>query len=978
MDLLAQIEANVQWLKENPDFEERPATLLEFLGEDYLAIEDKVRPAIKDALIEIMGEDVNSHAIAKFNLAMITGGIGIGKGGRSRDRVVTPEGWRTYDSLQVGDEVIGSQGTAVKVTGVYPRGKLQMYRVTFTDNSYVDVDGDHLWSVQRRSTGGKWIAEEWDTRWLSVEGRLRTADNSLKYRIPMVKPVEYVESSQPLIDPYTLGVILGDGSITNGSVRISGDDLEIGERIEATYPSLQLRRCQDGRQWTLGHGKGNFDHSIRDGLTQYGLSGLNSHQKFIPEDYMRGSVETRLEILRGLMDSDGGALGTNKLRFSNRNEALCDQVTELVQSLGGTAQKFKQDRGDRGVDFYLNICCPFNPFWLERKARYWKPRTNQPIRRAIKSVTPIDEDEVICISVDAEDQLYVTENFIVTHNTTIASIVLPYLAHWCLCLKDPCKFFNLLPGSRIAFMQMSTSATQAKNVIFGDLKGRINNSPWFKKYPYDKNFKNQMRFPKEIWILPGDSAETTFEGYNILGGILDEADSHKVTETKDYAEQGYTTINSRIESRFARVPRTNPDTGEVTEHGYGFLLVIGQMKKGNGFAAKKYREFRADPAAYALRMSIWESLGWHRFLNEDGERDSFWYHTERHEIVPAGAAAYIKDPDKLIEIPNSYKQSFVNNPTKALRDLAGIPPLTGSPFIALSYKVTECKARWIRRYNDPAFMEEVGEESKELIRGPLDKDNRFAPWFKAPDSLPRVCHLDIAYSPNGDGLGLVMGHVPEMIEIEGERKPYIVIDMMMRIHAPEGREIFLGDVRRIIYMMRDELKFKIRFCTMDGFQSVDTKQQLERRRIGTDIVSVDRTLAPYEDLREAIYENRLDFPEYMVQWRADDTILTEIAVKELIELVDNGKKIDHPEDGSKDVADGLAGVTYTLMGDRTYHRRKTDFSQGLGQASPDPSPGMNPGWRTPDPRLDAMGGARAPLPPSGSDQFGPQWSPNGR
>ena len=90
--------------------------------------------------------------------------------------------------------------------------------------------------------------------------------------------------------------------------------------------------------------------------------------------------------------------------------------------------------------------------------------------------------------------------------TTLASIALPYMVHWVLCLKDPQDFYELLPGSRIAFMQMSTSETHAREVIFGDIKARIDSSPWFKDWPYDKRYAKQIRFEKNIWILPGDSA----------------------------------------------------------------------------------------------------------------------------------------------------------------------------------------------------------------------------------------------------------------------------------------------------------------------------------------------------------------------------------------------------------------------------------------------------------------------------------------
>jgi hypothetical protein len=521
--------------------------------------------------------------------------------------------------------------------------------------------------------------------------------------------------------------------------------------------------------------------------------------------------------------------------------------------------------------------------------------------------------------------------------TTFASIMLPYLAHWCLCMKSPQDFFNLLPGSRIAFMQMSTSGSQAKEVVFGDIKARIEYSPWFReKYPYDKNFKNQIRFPqKDIWILPGDSAETTFEGYNILGGILDEADSHKVTDSKDYAEQGYTTISSRISSRFGD---------------RGFLLVIGQMKKASGFAAKKYTEFKKDPEAYASRMSIWESFGWEQYLKLDGTRDSFWYSVKRKEIIPDGVGNLLADPtasDEYIEVPNLYRGEFDNNPEKALRDLAGIPPAVGSPFISLTYRIEEAQKRYEERYG---------------IATPYDGVRSvFDPAFKAQDSIPRVCHIDLAYSANGDALGFAMGHVQGMqLTDEDEWKPYIVIDCAVRWKAPAGREILISDVRQMIYDLRDNRGFKIKMVTMDGFQSTDTKQQLRRKRIMADIVSVDKDLTPYFDLRDAIYESRIDFPDLQVKWFPDDDKSINIIYKELTELEDAGKKIDHPPDGSKDVADAIAGVCFTLMGQRTYHRQRVVSGPPPAPVGPTPAPINSPSGSS----LVSSLGDTAPIPPT--------------
>ncbi|HEY6019352.1 MAG TPA: hypothetical protein VIY48_05435 [Candidatus Paceibacterota bacterium] len=488
--------------------------------------------------------------------------------------------------------------------------------------------------------------------------------------------------------------------------------------------------------------------------------------------------------------------------------------------------------------------------------------------------------------------------------TTVASIALPYMAHWVLCLKNPQAYFNLLPGSRIAFMQMSTSEKQASEVVFGDIFARIQHSKWFvENYPYDDKFTKQIRFPKDIWILPGDSSETTFEGYNILGGILDEMDSHKITQERDYADLGYDTIRGRILSRFVVMGEDGAEMGHR-----GLLICIGQMKKANGFAARKYKEFLKRPkTAYVVRMTLWDSLGWEKFSNKSGERLSFWYDIKRKQIIPAIAASILKS-ESVIEIPLAFKTNFENAPEKSLRDLAGIPPATSDPFISLVDRIEECRERWIERHGDESPVDDSPTRPK------------FADWFISRDPRKRHIHIDLAYSANGDALGMAMGYVESVVEIEGEKKPYIVFDMLLRMHASPGTEIMISDVRRIIYDLKLDKHFKVYSVSMDGFQSTDTMQQLRKRKFVVDYLSIDKSTLPYEDLREAIYERRVEFPPYVTYLQKGDTERVEIAVKELMELTEDGKKVDHPPEGSKDVADAMAGVTSTLMGDRTYRR----------------------------------------------------------
>ena len=527
--------------------------------------------------------------------------------------------------------------------------------------------------------------------------------------------------------------------------------------------------------------------------------------------------------------------------------------------------------------------------------------------------------------------------------TTMASIVIPYMAHWVLCLKDPQEFYDLLPGSRIAFMQMSTSEDQAKETLFGDIKARIEYSPWFlNNYPYDPKFTNQIRFPgKDIWIIPGSSTETSFEGYNILGGILDEADSHKQTQTKDYAEVGFDTINSRIDSRF---------------QDRGFLLVVGQMKKANGFAAMKYKELNDDPEnAHTVRMTIWESLGWAKFSDSDGNRISFWYDKKRKQVVAKDVAELLGYPDHIIEIPKVYEKNFRNNPEKALRDLAGIPPLAGAAFISLSHKIEDAVELW---------KEHHGFDESPVSDDPLRPV--IADWFMAQTPLARSVHLDIGLT--NDAAGIAMGHISHLTtDDEGEEKPFIVIDCLIRVKAPKGTEVQLADLRKYIYDLKNR-GFRIRTVTMDGFQSSDTRQQLRKKKFNVKYLSVDKSKLPYEDVRDALYEDRLALPPYVTYINLGDDKTVNIAVRELSELEDNGKKVDHTPNGSKDVADAIAGVVTTLMGDRTYRRNlrsteqaeeQNDQLMGTGTDGNDP-------YGFGDLRAPGYGGMdlKAPIPPN--------------
>lgn len=474
--------------------------------------------------------------------------------------------------------------------------------------------------------------------------------------------------------------------------------------------------------------------------------------------------------------------------------------------------------------------------------------------------------------------------------TTIASIVLSYMSCCTLCLKDPQDYYKLLPGSKIAFMMMSTKRTQALEVIFQDTKARIDNSKWFKsRYPRDDNYKNLIAFPKNIHIIPGDSLETTFEGYNILGGVMDEIDSHKLTLTKDYAESGYSTISARITSRFKN---------------QGFLILIGQTKTEGGFAMRRMEEFSQREDTYAVKMAIWESLDPDNFCGQ-----VFYYDTLRSQIIEADEfdrQGLVAGPHH-IKIPVEYKKDFKNDPDKALRDLAGIPRKVEDPFIRNIDKIMSAFDRY--EASHPLLVMPWNDRDGQLRTPALD------PTLRCMDSLPRVGHIDIAYSPDtGDAAAVAIGHISEYVETDEGIKPYIIIDVVARILPPPGRQLEIQEIRDVVYQLSDR-GFRIKKITLDGFQSTDTIQQFRKRHIFSDLLSVDKKMLPYSDLRDAIYEERIEFPQVMGKQKRSEPKEYNILFKELTELSYpvTGEKIDHPPSGTKDCSDAVAGTVHNLM-----------------------------------------------------------------
>lgn len=345
---------------------------------------------------------------------------GLGKGHPLETRVLTPTGWRKIGDLEIGDSIIGSDGHAHTVTGVFDRGVLPIYNVEFNDGSSVKVDGDHLWTVRRRreSNGVQPNWETIETRELIDRAYPGGLDTN-KIEIPLCAPVHYTPQVLP-IDPYVLGALLGDGGIKH-RVYFSNIDQGVLYQVMARLPAGVCLRHSDRCSYRISHEKPGTTPtptSVKTALVDLGLFGKGSDDKFIPERYLRASPAERLLVLQGLMDTDGYCAKDGTTQFSSNSPDLREGVIELVLSLGGTARRSEKVTASGKTAYTATLNIPVCPFLgAKHKVERWKPRVKYPPKRIFKSITPAGTASVRCISVSAPDRLYVTEDYIVTHNT---------------------------------------------------------------------------------------------------------------------------------------------------------------------------------------------------------------------------------------------------------------------------------------------------------------------------------------------------------------------------------------------------------------------------------------------------------------------------------------------------------------------------------------------------------------------------------
>lgn len=366
-------------------------------------------------------EDMNGRIESSALMQKIIAANSMVKYGKAQPldaMVYTPTGPVTMGSLAARDIVLSVNGPSV-IKEIFPQGEMEVYRVTFSDGSSTEATGNHLWQVDgpqgQKSRNGVFTTDE----------LMSWPDKVIRSTSVPLSAAEFDGQDVP-VDPYLLGVLLGDGSFRGtNTVKLSTPDAEIVEMFRQGLPDdcmIHQPPSFAEYDYTIKTKASNHDTtSLFKAIGKLGLWGKKSYDKFIPDIYRYNSREVRLEIVRGLLDTDGWVVRDGQPCFSTSSKQLADDMKEVAESLGATLLPRQKMTTSGRWSYELKFRVDNAPDWFHLTRQKEKATSRaKPVRRMFRSFELVGKKPCQCILIDDPSHLYLTDNFIVTHNTILS------------------------------------------------------------------------------------------------------------------------------------------------------------------------------------------------------------------------------------------------------------------------------------------------------------------------------------------------------------------------------------------------------------------------------------------------------------------------------------------------------------------------------------------------------------------------------
>ena len=829
------------------NYRRKPPTPEEFITTEYLGpVALHTYDRVKNVFKEFM-----DPAKSYRNLILYPH-IGWGKALYSQEKVITPEGYRKIEDMKVGDTVVTPDCGTAKVSAVQHFPDMPIYKITFSDGRTVLSGGPHYWKAAK-SYGSSYQDEEQESRVSYLESnpehpswKIITTEEILKdmeahpdqsgeWFIPVTEPVQHTKKDHT-IPPYTLGVLLSKDALHRVSHYESSE----------VYKELDL----------------------------LGLTKVHSCNSFIPDEYKYDSIENRVALLQGLMDTKGSVEcedSYSHVSFCTESSKLRDDFIELCSGLGATkctAIEREDNSYKVAVTFPDNSFPIFRSRWKQNVYTKSRSEREDPQVLYIKSIERTDLVGGVCIETDDAERLFLTNNYIVTHNSYLTALTILYVTLCVSLMRDPWNYFGLNPATVLAQVLSSYSQKKSSELLLEPFNNILDSSPFFEKVKMkeqmreaDEAFREAEQVDKIFYTTASPTSAMTFSGgvniklassnRDILGlSIICCAFSElsfftEAGRSSEWIMNFYNSGKARIKSRL---------------HGdyYGrSILDSSPNDRDNAIDAYIIGDARKDKTNYIVEGSMWK---W------DPER----YGKERTFKVFTGATGQppkilnpgdplLSDatvsPDKIIDVPVSLKQDFENDVVKSLKDCAGIPSGSVHALINDYSKIERMFFTGLRNiYTGISAPAEVSPidliwnqvNEKFFIR----RGNRYEYYYKP--HLPRVVAVD--QSVVTDVTCVSMGHI-ERYKETGDN--IFVIDFTIPIIPTKDSKVNLEAIRVFIEDLRDKGGMNIAAVGFDQFQSEVTMQNLRRDNFVVDRISSDKTMDPYMNFSALLSAGRV-------------------------------------------------------------------------------------------------------------------------
>lgn len=481
--------------------------------------------------------------------------------------------------------------------------------------------------------------------------------------------------------------------------------------------------------------------------------------------------------------------------------------------------------------------------------------------------------------------------------TTVGHLIMMRVLYELLCLHNPAEYFGLDPSDSIKLVNISVTIDLALSTLFEGLVNKLRTSPYFQKVRYVE-YVDCLKFPKNIEVSGGESSDTGILGRNIVCAIMDEANFYskegvvkKVGVYRDKAESLYKGVSRRISTTFLKDGKR-----------FGKCVLLSSKRDPDDFVERRIEEVKYIDEVFVREYSLYDVDPSYKdmktfkvFIGGDGLQA---------KIIESPAEEEQYDKEKIEEVPEVFYDDYVTDLVGALRDISGIGISGAQLFFTRQDKV---KQSFIN--NRPVPFSGIFYANKsDLNWDVLVERNVVAgmPMWKPKNYPELIRYVSIDFGLKNDCTGLAMGCIPEYMQMNYSndkqsfniKLPKIYVDLMLAIKSESG-ELEFAFIRNFIYRLI-LMGFKIRFVACDSYQSFDTLQQLRAHGIESEVVSVDKTMMPYELLKNCIYDGRLVGYNY------------DVVIRELLNLQLLKNKVDHKPKESKDVADALASLVYCL------------------------------------------------------------------